>query len=620
MKKVAFVGSCLSASITDALLAQYPDSSLVAWLSHLRTDVFCDLFESGSKVRRLPQAELETLFLECGAKEKAGNNVRRADGQSLERIQRLKAALPGLDILIVDTNYDINQTVYDSLDDKSLSGLSLVPNKELVNKRLKPRRPPSADETVVSLQNMVAIVRGANPKTHITIVNFPASGFGEESHPERIRRTQSLNAALIDAKLDAQVIPALDIPKSDLSPKGPHYFSTTVYQAYAEAIYSASTKGEWPRLGMGAGIQELSAKTPARATVLELPKSARTPYDTFPPRNFWRQAVAEKYPLSVEGLYDKKFAIGTADAIATCGSCFAQHIGRRLRAEGLNVLDLEPAPAALPSAEHISRGYGIYSARYGNVYTARQLVQMFDQAFADTPLTEAWESNGRFYDPFRPNLDPEGFATPDEVAELRGEHLRQVRKMFEQLTLFVFTMGLTEAWRSKASGAVYPLCPGASVGRFDPALHEFVNFSYEETKADLVSFWEKLRKVNPRARMLLTVSPVPLTATAENRHVLVSTVQSKSILRAVAGSMATGNSDIDYFPSYEIITSPNFRGMFYAENLRSIRPEGVDFVMSHFFAQHAQGRSEDTGEKAGEDDGDLCDEILLDVARKEVNV
>ena len=35
-------------------------------------------------------------------------------------------------------------------------------------------------------------------------------------------------------------------------------------------------------------------------------------------------------------------------------------------------------------------------------------------------------------------------------------------------------------------------------------------------------FLGSLSKVNPRVRVILTVSPVPLVATFENRHVLVS--------------------------------------------------------------------------------------------------
>ena len=114
--------------------------------------------------------------------------------------------------------------------------------------------------------------------------------------------------------------------------------------------------------------------------------------------------------------------------------------------------------------------------------------------------------------------------------------------------------------------------------------------------------------------MLLTVSPVPLTATAENRHVLVSTIHSKSILRAVAGELASRFDFIDYFPSYEIVISPPFRGMFFQNNMRSVHEQGVDFVMSHFFAQHKPEQTE-TAKSRDIDNEDFCDEVFLELER-----
>ncbi|MDP2902218.1 MAG: GSCFA domain-containing protein, partial [Methylovulum sp.] len=42
-------------------------------------------------------------------------------------------------------------------------------------------------------------------------------------------------------------------------------------------------------------------------------------------------------------------------------------------------------------------------------------------------------------------------------------------------------------------------------------------------------------------------------------------------------------SYVDYFPSYELINSPPFRGAFFEPNQRSVNPHGVNFVMDSFF-------------------------------------
>jgi hypothetical protein len=92
-------------------------------------------------------------------------------------------------------------------------------------------------------------------------------------------------------------------------------------------------------------------------------------------------------------------------------------------------------------------------------------------------------------------------------------------------------------------------------------------------------------------RFLLTVSPVPLTATASGEHVLSATTYSKSVLRAVAGQLFSERENVDYFPSYEIITGSLSGAKYFEPNLRSVRAEGVEAAMNTFFAVHDPGGS-----------------------------
>ena len=71
-------------------------------------------------------------------------------------------------------------------------------------------------------------------------------------------------------------------------------------------------------------------------------------------------------------------------------------------------------------------------------------------------------------------------------------------------------------------------------------------------------------------------------ATISDRHVLAATTYSKSVLRVAVDAVVRENHDVDYFPSYEIITGPQSRGRYFAEDLRSVRPEGVAQVMKIF--------------------------------------
>jgi hypothetical protein len=344
------------------------------------------------------------------------------------------------------------------------------------------------------------------------------------------------------------------------------------------------------------------------------------PYEDLPPSAFWKNGVAQENPFFVKDIYKKKFNILPNHKIAAAGSCFAQHISRYLRKSGYNILDVEPAPPGLPNDLHQKYGYSMYSARYGNIYTVRQLLQLSQEALGEwTPADYIWEKNGRFFDALRPAVEPNGLDTPDEVTGHRRYHIERVKELFEELDLFVFTLGLTEMWVHKMSGTVYPTAPGTIAGNFDEDIYEFRNANFNEINSDFNDFVSTIRKIrgNKQFRILLTVSPVPLTATASGKHVLTSTSYSKSTLRSVAG-WQSARSFIDYFPSYEIITNPRFHSSAFSENLRSIRGEAVDSVMSHFFAEHpvievAKGNvSKSKIDNVQDLDGIQCEEALLE--------
>lgn len=345
------------------------------------------------------------------------------------------------------------------------------------------------------------------------------------------------------------------------------------------------------------------------------------PYRGRPARTRWRTVAEAAHPLDVEDWYRRKFEL-SGSPIGTAGSCFAQHIGRELREKGFRFVDVEPPPGILHRRSHAAFGYGIYSARYGNVYTTRQLLQLLQRALGEfRPVEAAWPCDDGAVDPFRPTIEAGPLRDRDEVEAMRAEHLARVAKLFESIDVFVFTLGLTEAWEDTRDGAVYPVAPGVSGGIHDPGIHRFVNFAHHEVKADLEAFMLRARGINARMRFLFTVSPVPLMATGTDHHVIPATTYSKSVLRAVAGELADTHPDVDYFPSYEIIASHVMRGMFYNADMRTVHRAGVAHVMRQFFSQHpppadtAPARAPAPAPDDAVDEDDLvCDEELLDVA------
>lgn len=330
-----------------------------------------------------------------------------------------------------------------------------------------------------------------------------------------------------------------------------------------------------------------------------------TPYGGLPPQAYWKHALVDTAPGDYLPVSEVGTTIRHDTRVASAGSCFAQNIARWLRENGFTYLVTEPGPDGLAEEERRAAGWGIYPARFANIYTALQLLQLIERAYGRfSPCEDAWRSEGSsgpgWVDPFRPFIQPAAFATPAELAADREAHLAAVRRMFEEMDVFVFTLGLTEAWRSLEDGAVFPVCPGSrGCGRFDPARHAFVNFGVAEVVAHLEAFLDRLEEVNPRARVILTVSPVPLVATMEPRDVLQSTVHSKSVLRVAAGDIAARRPQVDYFASYEIITGTFQTDRYYAADRRNVTPEGVAHVMRAFSSLFVQGRDREGQDRKG---------------------
>lgn len=305
------------------------------------------------------------------------------------------------------------------------------------------------------------------------------------------------------------------------------------------------------------------------------------PYSNRPEKSFWAQAVGRRSMFDIDELWTPRFSLRPKHRVSTYGSCFAQHFGRALAARGMQWVQAEKPPETLSADNRKRFNYGIFSSRTGNIYTTSLLLQWCRWASGEREIPEEiWEKGGRYYDPFRPTVEPDGFEAIDELKASQQATIEAFRRSLTDAEVFVFTLGLTERWLNTA-GYEYPICPGTAVGTFNPEQHKFDNLGYSATRKALLKAIRIARKMNPKLRFILTVSPVPLTATASDNHVLVATMHSKSILRAVAGSISAKH--VDYFPSYEIINSPAFKGAFFEPNVRSVHQTGVNFVMTSFF-------------------------------------
>jgi GSCFA family protein len=341
------------------------------------------------------------------------------------------------------------------------------------------------------------------------------------------------------------------------------------------------------------------------------------PYQRLPATSWWGKAVSNRDRDEISPHLDAPFKISREDWVASGGSCFAQHISQALQERGYRYFVSEPAPDFLSPEAAMRFNYNIFSARYGNIYTTLQLLQLVQRAFGIlVPRDQFWSNaEGRVFDLLRPRITPNGFASLEEAIADEKQHLTAVRSVFTKADVFVFTLGLTESWISAQDGVAYPTCPGCgSAGKFDPEKYQFKNLSVVETAEYLNEAIGLMKRENPALRVILTVSPVPLAATMEPRHVLQASTYSKSVLRVAAENVVRQHDCVHYFASYEIIAATRNSNEYFESDGRTISAKGVARAMQaffdHFAAEPGSLAAPDVDRRiaGGAQSGIVCDE------------
>ncbi|GGG42875.1 hypothetical protein GCM10010964_32940 [Caldovatus sediminis] len=213
--------------------------------------------------------------------------------------------------------------------------------------------------------------------------------------------------------------------------------------------------------------------------------------------------------------------------ITAFGSCFAANVTKHLSSLGYNT-SRDRAPDV-----YISRiGEGLV-----NVYA---LLGQLEWALENiAPHGELWHG----YDA--------------ETMEVSEEIRIKTRDLFLRTDFFIITLGLSEVWYDEPTGGVF--WRAIPKHKFDPARHRFRVCSMAETKAALQRMWDLIRKHVPQARLLFTLSPIPLRATFRPIGCITASSASKAILRAAVDefmrdNQADVNDRLFYFPSFEIVT------------------------------------------------------------------
>jgi hypothetical protein len=260
--------------------------------------------------------------------------------------------------------------------------------------------------------------------------------------------------------------------------------------------------------------------------------------------------------------------------VLALGSCFALRVKEWLLANGYGVLnegDLGP---------YDIRGRREFDPRiYYNTFCIRYEFERASGDFvqADDDIWEPHQNALKVYqDPYRRML----------AAEDRDLCWQRIRETDEHMLnhilaadCVIITLGLTEVFFQQHNGnaicAAPGYCGGGGVGC------EFRATEYPENYANMERVVEILRDINPKAQVILTVSPVPLAATWSGVDHAIANTESKCTLRAVAGALVRKFAHVHYFHSYELVMHSQLDQVF-LEDGRHVMPSYVANIMRDF--------------------------------------
>lgn len=263
-------------------------------------------------------------------------------------------------------------------------------------------------------------------------------------------------------------------------------------------------------------------------------------------------------------------------AVVSAGSCFASEIAYALQREGLNYVVTEPNTEGRLTTDSQQNVVSDSSAAWGDIFNTPSFRQLLEYSFGLRRLPRiVWQLGDHFLDPFREGVK---FTSIDEYEANYEQHISAARAAFEQAEAFIITLGLNEVWYFKMDNSVFSRSPW----RIAPSFVEHKTLSVAENVAELQLMLDILRTRNPRVKVIVTVSPVPLHATFlhETYHVVEANLHSKSVLRVAAQEFVEKNSEVYYFPSFELVTY-GFENP-WSDDQRHVDPKVVQRVMEMF--------------------------------------
>ncbi len=241
--------------------------------------------------------------------------------------------------------------------------------------------------------------------------------------------------------------------------------------------------------------------------------------------------------------------------ILTQGSCFSEAIGHRFKIYKMNA-SVNP---------------------FGVIYNPVSIHKVLTYSLFNEPLPDHTflqhhdiHYNFNFHSEFSDLQKPALISRLADTVETNHFFLKDAEWL-------LITYGTAWVYERKDTGEIVANCHKMPADLFTKSL-----LRHEDIFSSFSTFFHSLKRLNPKIRIILTVSPV--------RHVkdtLELNSVSKAVLRLACHSMAGNFNGVEYFPAFEIMMDDLRDYRFYKPDMLHPTEEAEDYIWEKFLARYA---------------------------------
>lgn len=277
--------------------------------------------------------------------------------------------------------------------------------------------------------------------------------------------------------------------------------------------------------------------------------------------------------------FQPKFSLDAGDTFFCIGSCFARNIEEKLIYAGIDVLSKR---IKCPQAEYPLRPNGSVN-KFTTHSIRNELAWQVDRPLIDETLFEQ-RADGWYDLQLSPGVRP---VSLDRAIERRRYLIDEYFDRIRMASVVIITLGLNEVWFDELSGRFLNAAPSIYAIRRTPGRYRLRTTDVAQNVRELEAIAELIFQLNSRAKILVTVSPVPMGESFSGRDVVVANTASKATLRAAAEVICAAHPQIDYYPSFEMISASVRTRVYEIDNMH-VTEEAVSVVIRRFLRSYLE--------------------------------